>query len=126
MKKDMLHEKREFTNVRHLVEWAGETYGDRIAYSYRLKPHGGEISRVTFARVREDVRALAAKLLAMGCAGRHCVLIGKMSYEWALTYFAVMSIGGVLVPLDRDWSAEELAETARFADAAFLFCDEDI
>ena len=126
MKKDMLHEKREFTNVRHLVEWAGETYGDRIAYSYRLKSHGGEISRVTFARVREDVRALAAKLLAMGCAGRHCVLIGKMSYEWALTYFAVMSIGGVLVPLDRDWSAEELAETARFADAAFLFCDEDI
>ena len=126
MKKDMLHPKREFTNVRHLVEWAGETYGERIAYSYRLKPHGGEITRITFSRMRDDVRALASELLAMGCAGKHCVLIGKMSYEWALTYFAVMSIGGVLVPLDRDWSAEELSETARFADASFLFCDADI
>ena len=31
MRKDMLHEKREFTNVRHLIEWAGETYGERVA-----------------------------------------------------------------------------------------------
>lgn len=126
MKKDMLHEKREFTNVRHLVEWAGETYAERVAYSYRLKPHGGEVTRITYAQVRDDVRALASELVAMGCAGKHCVLIGKMSYEWALTYFAVMSIGGVLVPLDRDWSAEDLADTARTADAAFLFCDADV
>ena len=126
MRKDMLHEKREFTNVRHLIEWAGETYGERVAYSYRLKPHGNDVIRIPYARVRDDVRALASEMLAMGCAGKHCVLIGKMSYEWALTYFAVMAIGGVLVPLDRDWSAEELVETARFADASFLFCDADI
>jgi long-chain acyl-CoA synthetase len=122
----MIHEKLEFTNVRHLVEWAGETHGERPAYSFRVKPHSDDITRISYAVVRDNIRALASELLAMGCAGKHCVLIGKMSYEWALTYFAVMSIGGVLVPLDRDWSAEELTDTARFADAAFLLCDSDI
>ena len=126
MKKDMLHQKTEFTNVRHLIEWAGETNGDQCAYSYRADPHHGEVTRVTFAQVRDDVRALASELLAMGCAGRHCAVIGKMSYEWALTYFAVLSIGGVLVPLDRDWLAADLADTVKNADADFLFCDEDI
>ena len=126
MKKDVLHQKKEFTNVRHLIEWAGEKNGDRCAYSYREDPHRGEVIRVTFAQLRDDVRALATEMLAMGCAGKHCAVIGKMSYEWALTYFATLSIGAVLVPLDRDWLPEDLADTVKNADADFLFCDEDI
>jgi len=121
-----LHERREFTDVRQLVEWAAEFYGERIAYSYRVRPQDKAIVRVSFVRLRNDVRALSSQLLAMGCAGKHCVLIGKLSYEWIVMYYATMSIGAVLVPLDRDWLAEDLADTVVKADGAFLFCDEDI
>ncbi len=123
MKKDQLHNKKEFTNVRQLIEWAGEEYGDKTAYSFR---DGGEVKKLTFSKFREDVRALASYLIANGYAGKHCVLIGKCSYEWIITYYAVLSIGGVLIPLDRDWQAPELADTSAKADASFLFCDEDI
>jgi long-chain acyl-CoA synthetase len=41
-----------------------------------------------------------------------------------LTYFAILSIGGVLVPLDAEWKAEDLAQTALAADTSFVFCDE--
>ena len=126
MKQDMLHPKKEFTSVRHLIEWAGEEYSERYAYAYRADPHQSEITRVTFSQMRDDVRGLASEMLAMGCAGRHCVIIGKMSYEWSLTYFAALSIGAVLVPLDRDWTAEDLAATAKHADAEFLFFDADL
>ncbi|MBQ7336541.1 MAG: AMP-binding protein [Clostridia bacterium] len=126
MKNEMLHEKREFANVRELVEWATKEYGDAYAYSFRPNPHKNEIERVTFTRLGEDIRALATELSAMGCAGKHCVLIGKSSYEWVLTYFATLSIGAVLVPLDRDWLAEDLADTAAKAGVNFLFCDEDL
>ena len=124
MKKECLHEKNEFATVRDLVEWAAEQYGEKIAYSYRTSPKS-DISKASFIQLRDDVRALAAELAAMGCAGKNNILIGKFSYEWVLTYFAVLSIGGVLVPLDRDWQAEDLATTAKRADAAFLFCDEE-
>ncbi len=126
MKKEALHEKNEFTDIRHLVEWAAEQYPEKIAYSYRLKPSAPEITKITFAQLTDDIHALGAEMLAMGCSGKHCVLIGKFSYEWVLTYFAALSIGAVLVPLDRDWTKEDLADTAAKADAAFLFCDEDI
>ncbi|MBQ4354445.1 MAG: AMP-binding protein [Clostridia bacterium] len=125
-KNHVLHEKHEFTNVRELVEWAGETHGDKTAYSYKLDQLHGEVIRVSYTQLCDDVRALASELYAMGCSGRHCALIGKPSYDWIRTYFAVLSIGGVLVPLDRDWTAEDLADTVRKADASFLFCDEDI
>ncbi len=121
-----IHEKIEFTNVRHVVEWAAKTNGHKYAYSFRSNAHRDEVTHITFRQFATDVRALASELLSRGCAGKHCVLIGKLSYEWALTYFAVLSIGGVLVPLDHDWSAEDLADTAQKSDASFLFLDKDL
>ena len=125
-KKHILHEKREFENVRALIEWAGDFYADRTAYSFRVNPHDKEITKKSFKEFRDDVRALATELYSMGCAGKNCVLIGKSSYEWVTTYYATLSIGAILVPLDREWGKEELLETAKRADISFLICDSDI
>ena len=125
MKNMKLHEKKEFSTVRELIEWAGAHHGEKIAYSYRETARG-EVKKASFRQLRDDVRALASEMLAMGCAGKKTVLIGKFTYEWAVTYFATLSIGGVLVPLDRDWLAADLADTVAKADASFLLCDEDI
>ena len=126
MRKEQLHPKREFTDVRALIEWAGEEYGERYAYSYRKNAHDEEIERITFAQLRDDVRALASSLMKMGCAHRHCVIVGKFSYEWVLTYFSVLSIGGVLVPLDPEWQPADLADTAKNAGAEFLFIEDTL
>ena len=127
MKDQKLHETHEFANMRELIEWAGETHGNKVAYSYRQKPSDKDIIKVTFNQFRKDVRGLASQLRAMGCSdGKKCVVIGKLSYEFALMYFAIMSIGAVLVPLDRDWQTDELIKTSEKAEADFLFCDEDI
>ncbi len=126
MKKEVLHERMEFPKVRDLVEWAGDEYAERTAYSFREKPVSGDVIRITFSRFRDDVRALATEMLARGCDGKHCVVIGKFSYDWALTYFAGLSIGAVIVPLDGDWLAQDLADTASTANADFVFCDKDL
>ena len=41
-------------------------------------------------------------------------------------YYATLSIGAVLVPLDREWLAQDLADTAKRADVSYLFCDADL
>ena len=124
-KKYKIHEGiRDFTNVRELCEWAGDTYGEKRAFSFLGE--GKKTESRSYIEFRSDVRALASKLIHMGATGKHCILIGKCSYEWIVTYYAVLSAGAVLVPLDRDWQAADLCETAKTADAAFLFCDKDI
>ncbi len=126
MRREKLHEKREFASVRELVEWAAETYGEKTAFSYRTNPHRDEKVEVSFVKLRDDVRALASEMISMGCRDKHCVLIGKLTYDWIVTYYATLSAGAVLVPLDRDWTKEDLADTVAKADASFLFADEDI
>ena len=111
MKSELIHEKHSFVNMRELIEWAAKTYGEAPAYSYRNRPSDKDVVRVNFIELRDDIRALAAKLAQMGCAGNHVALIAKSTYHWMLTYFATLSIGSVLVPLDRDWQSEDLAET---------------
>jgi len=125
MKKEKLHEKREFETVRALLEWAGEEYREKNAFSYRENIKSDAI-RITFGEFRDDVRALATELISRGYAGKNIVIIGKTTYEWIVTYYATLSVGSVLVPLDRDWSAAELAKTAGRADADVLIADKDI
>ncbi|MBO7170960.1 MAG: AMP-binding protein [Clostridia bacterium] len=126
MKQEPVYERGEFASVRELVEWAAATHGEKIAYSYAPNPHKSETESKSFLTLAEDVRALATALYARGCAGKHLALVGKMSYEWVLTYYAALAIGAILVPLDRDWTAEDLADTIRKADASFLVFEKDL
>ena len=103
MKKQILHEKIDFTNMRQLLEWAGDEHGDKCAFSYRSTPLAKDIIRISFNQLRQEVRSLASELISMGCNKKHCAVVGKLSYDWALLYFSLLSAGAILVPLDKDW-----------------------
>ncbi|MGN0989083.1 MAG: AMP-binding protein, partial [Eubacteriales bacterium] len=126
MNKDQLHPKREFKSIRHIVEYAARTYGNRIAFSYRQDPHDEEKISISYIEFRDDVRALATEMLSRGMNGKHVVVVAKMSYDFIVTYYATLLIGAVLVPLDKDWGAAELADTAKNADIDYLFCDYEL
>lgn len=126
MNKHMLHEKKEVKDFKELIEWSAKEYGEKNAYSFKKNLHKPDVTRISFNALRDDVRALTSKLIDMGCGGKHCAVIGKLSYEWAVLYFSILAADGVIVPLDRDWHAEELAKTASKADVSYLFIDEDI
>ena len=125
MKNYPLYEAPSYETVRELVEFIGETYSEDTAYSYKIKPFDEDIQRVTYRRLSHDVRCLATELLSRGLKGKNAALIGKMSYGWACTYLAMLSVGVVVVPLDPDWTAEDLADTVKKAECAALFCGAD-
>ena len=116
----------EFKSIRDIVERSAEAFDGKTAFSYRKKPGDNEKIRVSYTEFRDDVRALATEMLSLGMQGKHVVSVGKMSYDFILTYYATLLIGAVLVPLDKDWSAEDLADTAKNADMDYLFIDTDI
>jgi long-chain acyl-CoA synthetase len=121
-----IHEKKEYKNVREMIEDVGEKFEGNVAFRYRNNPHDKEPQIVKYEQLRDSVRAIASEMLDRGYKGKHIVVIGKHSYPWILTYFATLSIGAVLVPLDKDWSADDLLDTVKNADASYLFCDSDI
>ena len=127
MKKYPLYNAPTFVNVREIVEELDYRYGGDIACSFRTKPNKERVHVRTYARMTEDVRCIATAAIEHGFVeGGHCALIGKLSYGWICTYLALLSVGAVLVPLDPDWSAEDLADTVKKAECTTLFCNDDV
>ena len=124
--KKPIHEKKIYPNVREVIEDIGSLYSGKTAYSFRIKASDKEIRKKTYDQLRDDVRALSSELIAKGVPGKHVALVGKLSYHWILVYYATLSVGGVLVPLDKEWLAEDLATTGSKAEVSFVFCDGDI
>ena len=124
--KQPIHEKREYLNIREAVEEMGEIYCGKVAYSYRIKPSDKEIVSKKYEELRADVRALATEFIARGMAGKHVALVGKLSYHWILVYYATLAANAVIVPLDKEWLADDLAATGAKAEVSYVFCDGDI
>ena len=126
MKAKALREKREFLNIRDMVEDIGQRFEGKVAYRYRVKPHDKEPIKVTYDEMRDHVRALGTEMIARGLQGKKICVIGKHTYQLIQTYYATMAIGSVWVPLDRDWAKEDLLETVRSGECDYLMCDLDI
>ena len=126
MKAKALREKREFLNVREMVEFIGDEYNGRVAYRYRIKPHDKDVIKVTYNEMRDHVRALGTEIVARGLQGKKICVIGKHTYNLIQSYYATMAVGSVWVPLDRDWAKEDLLDTVRSGECDFLMCDLDV
>ena len=116
----------KYVNMRDMVDGVCGEFAERNAYSYREGAGNPPMVTVTYAKLREDIRALATEMRARGYTGRHCVCIGKLTYPWIVTYMATIAAGAVFIPLDRDWTATELQTTVERADTAVVFYGADL
>lgn len=100
-------------------------FGEATAVSYRNKPADPEAVKISYRQMGEDVAALTRAMAARGMQGAHCAVVGVASYDWICLFYALQSIGAVMVPLDREWGAEELCASLRTAECAYAFVDAD-
>ena len=95
-------------DMRSLVEEAAQNFPESIAISYKNKPSDKEVQKVTFAQWRKDVRNLGTALIASGLREENIAIIGENSYGWCCSFFAVMGIGSVTVPVDKELPIKDI------------------
>jgi len=117
---------RQLRDMKDYLAFLADTHKEAPALSWRTKPLDKEAEVLSFAELERTVKAYATECYGRGMSGKHCILLGKLSIEWVLTYYALMTVGAVVIPLDKDWQKEDLADTVSNADGAFLFCDGDM
>ena len=88
-------------DMRSLVEEAAQNFSDSIAISYKENYWDKEVKKVTFLQWREDVRGLGTYLISKGYRETNIAILGENSYGWCCSFFAVMAIGSVTVPVDK-------------------------
>ncbi len=115
-----------YPDIHTFLRASAEKFADRTAFTYRESGNDKQAKTVCYRDFYQDVCAIGTRALSLGLAGQHCALIGRLSYDWICCYFAMLSIGAVLVPLDREWTEADLSATASRAECTALFCDKDL
>lgn len=98
-----------FRDFRIMTENVANRYPDRYAISYKKNPHDKETLHLTYTEARNCIRNLGTALHNIGCCDNKVALVGESSPEWILSYFALMSIGSVTVPVDKEYPAADIA-----------------
>ena len=95
-------------DMRSLVEESAQNFPDSTAISYRNRPSDKEVQKVTFTQWRDDVRHLGTALIAEGLREENIAIVGENSYGWCCSFFGVMAIGSVTVPVDKELPIEDI------------------
>ncbi len=121
-----LYETTKFKDLREMTENVAARYPDKVAFKYKLDPKDKEAESVTFSEARDTVRYLATELHAMGIEGKKVALIGQASVDWFLSYVAIMSVGAVTVPIDKELPLADTASIVNTAGCEYVFFTDKI
>ena len=119
MAKRAFYDAVRIRDLRELIDHATRNHGDKVILR-EFNAHR-EIVDHTSHQLSESARALAAKLVEDGCKGSHVALIGESSFDYVVSYLAVVNWVGVIVPIDRELSADETVKQLRLCDASAVF-----
>lgn len=103
-----LYDTTVFENFRVMVENVAVKYPDRTAVAFKKNPQDKTVTEMSYRQTRDRVRDLGAGLIALGCRDQHIALISEATYDWICLYFALMAIGAVVIPIDRDLPADDI------------------
>ncbi len=116
-----LYETTVFENFRVLTENAAKKFPDKVAVAYREKPKDKEPIEVTYTQMKNDIRDFGTKAVNLGLREKHVAIVGEASYGWVLSYFGLMAIGCVTVPIDKELPASEIADIIKVSECEAVF-----
>lgn len=122
----MLYPAVEYGDLRQLMQATVRTHGERNAFILKHAAKGkAEYESITYEQFGKDITALATGLIQRGYGGKRLAIIGKNSYPWITGYFAGLTGGLVVVPLDKGLPLEEIESCLIRSRADVLLFDPE-
>ena len=106
--KDSFYEPRELTDLRDMIRGSAALYGSKPAFMVKDQ-HKSPYRPISYSQLSTDINGAGTALIGLGLKDKKIAIIGENSYEWVVAYFATVNGTGVVVPIDRELHATEVA-----------------
>lgn len=93
-------------------------HNDKVLFSYFDKSR--QLHDMTYNEFVQRSKSLAAALTKRGYAGKRIAIIGETSPNWVASYIAVLSVGGIAIPLDKELEISVIEGFMQSVDADAL------
>lgn len=106
-----------YENLKEMYHASAEAYGEKTLF---MQKEDGVYREYSFRQYAEEVDALGTALCAHGLMGKRILVSGENGYDWVRAYMAVICGVGVVVPVDKEIPAEEIANIAKESEASAI------
>lgn len=113
--KNRLIDTRKITNLSDLIRENAEMYGDTPCYVYNVKKITKEYS---YRELYENTLKMGAAFEKLGLLGKPIAVIGEADPAYMTTYYTVVNGNGVIIPLDKEISDDEIVNFLILSEAA--------
>lgn len=113
---------KDFTTIRGFVDYIYESFSDRIAYKFLVEEN---IECRSYKNLRDDAYGLASFIVNKGYAGKHIAVLGGTSYEWVVSFLAIVMSGNVVVPIDKMLPENEMHFLFEKGDVECVFHSDE-
>lgn len=113
----MYKNSRPIMDIKHMIETSAELFPENVAFMDK-EIKGGEYIDITYKEMLEKVNGLGTALIAHGLKDKRIAVIGENSYRWGISYLAAVCGVGVVVPLDKELSPNEIKQLIIEAEVA--------
>ena len=114
------HKCEEIDTLKDMLYRSCNIYGTRTAF--KLKDKDGNIYSVSYNSFKDDVVNLGTYLIEQGFLNKRIAVIGKNSYNWAVSYLAA-TIVGIVVPLDKELHSEDIINFLNVSESVCILGD---
>ena len=98
-----LYEVKEISTLKELIDFRAMESPDKPAFAWT---ESGEKKEKTYGKLKQEIDALGVSLGRRGMRKTKAAILGENSYEWILSFFAVVCSGNTAVPVDKEFSLE--------------------
>lgn len=117
-----LYEEVKYKDIRDLLEKSVSLYRNNLAF--KLKKDKKYID-ITYDNFMNDIISLETGFINLGLKNKRIAIIGPNRYEWALTYFATLCCGNIVVPLDKGLPVGEIESLLQRSYADIVVFDKE-
>ena len=102
------YETTDFKTIKEIFEMAREKYSNNIFMLEKFNPKE-EFTKITYKEFTDDVIALGTALRnKYNLADERVVIIGENTYNWYVSYMAMLCGVGIAVPVDKELPTNEI------------------
>ena len=105
------------TDIKDLIYTSCGKYENRRAFVRKFEQdEEKKYAEVTYKELLADMDGLGTAMINMDLGGSNVAVIGRNGYKWQMSYLAIVSGVGTVVPIENDLPLEELKRRLKEAE----------
>ncbi len=110
-----------YKDLKDMINCVAKDFKDENVFKYNKD---GRKVEITFNRFKKDIDAFGEYLFSKGYKDKKIAVLGENSYEWIVTYFAVVNGGNVIIPIDKELKPNEILALLKSSETDVLVYSE--